>query len=132
MAGLAADPSADLSVVRNASPMIHAALAVLVLTVATVLAVYKPSGMTRYGWRKQHEKGMVPRQIPPQGTPTHGEGDVSRPERQLVTGPPWRRYVLIGIIGLVLLLVLLHLMEGGIPQPLRSLHRPLLHDVKFR
>jgi hypothetical protein len=59
MAGVAADPSADLGVVRNASPRLHAALALLVLLVATVLAVYKPRGMTRYGWRKQHEQRTV-------------------------------------------------------------------------
>jgi len=59
MAGVAADPSADLDVVRNASPRLHAALALLVLLVATVLAVYKPRGMTRYGRRKQHEQRMV-------------------------------------------------------------------------
>jgi hypothetical protein len=52
MASVAADPSADLGVVRNASPTLHAALALLVLLVATVLAVYKPRGMTPYGWRK--------------------------------------------------------------------------------
>ena len=56
MAGVAADPDADLGVVRNASPTLHAALALLVLLVAVVLAVYKPQGMTRYGWRKQHEQ----------------------------------------------------------------------------
>jgi len=56
MAGVAADPSADLGVVRNASPMLHATLALLVLLVATVLAVYKPRGMTRYGQRKQHQR----------------------------------------------------------------------------
>jgi hypothetical protein len=54
--GLAADPSADLGVVRNASSGLHAALALLVLLAATVLAVYKPRGMTRYGWRKQQEE----------------------------------------------------------------------------
>jgi hypothetical protein len=59
MAGVAADPSADLGVVRNASPRLPAALARLVLLVATVLAVYKPRGMTRYGWRKQHEQRTV-------------------------------------------------------------------------
>jgi len=59
MAGVAVDPSADLALVRNASPMLHAALALLVLLVATVLAVYKPRGMTRYGWRKQHEQRAV-------------------------------------------------------------------------
>jgi hypothetical protein len=56
MASVAADPSADLGVVRNDSPSLHAALAVLVLLVATVLAVYKPRGMTRYGRRKQQEE----------------------------------------------------------------------------
>jgi uncharacterized membrane protein len=53
MAAVAADPSVDLAMVRNASPMLHAVLAVLLLLVATVLAVYKPQGMTPYGWRKQ-------------------------------------------------------------------------------
>src|SRR5215210_6962527 len=56
MAGVAADPSADLGVVRNASPVVHAALALLVLLVAAVLAVYKPRGMTRYGRRKHQEE----------------------------------------------------------------------------
>jgi hypothetical protein len=55
MAGRAADPSADLGAVRNASPLLHAALALVLFLVATVLAVYKPRGMTRYGWRKQHQ-----------------------------------------------------------------------------
>jgi hypothetical protein len=45
--------------VRNASPRLHAALALLVLLVATTLAVYKPRGMTPYGWRKQHEQRKV-------------------------------------------------------------------------
>ncbi len=48
--------SDDLSGLRNPSPMIHAALALLLLLVATVLAVYKPRGLTPYGWRKQHEQ----------------------------------------------------------------------------
>jgi hypothetical protein len=59
MAGVAADPSADLSVVRNASPVLHAALALLLLLVATTLAVYKPRGMTRYGRRKQRDQPTV-------------------------------------------------------------------------
>jgi hypothetical protein len=59
MAGVAADPSADLGAVRNASPGLHAALALLLLLVATVLAMYKPRGMTRYGRRKHHEQRKV-------------------------------------------------------------------------
>jgi hypothetical protein len=53
MADVAADPSADLGVVRNASPLLHAAAAMLLLLAATVLAVYKPRGITPYGRRKQ-------------------------------------------------------------------------------
>ena len=34
----------------------HASGALLFLLVATTLSVYKPRGMTRYGWRKQHEQ----------------------------------------------------------------------------
>lgn len=56
MAGVAGDPSSDLAWVRNPSPALHAMLALLALLVATVLAVYKPRGMTRYGWRKQEER----------------------------------------------------------------------------
>ena len=40
---------ADLGIVRNASPAVHSALALLLLIVASVLAVYKPSGMTPMG-----------------------------------------------------------------------------------
>jgi hypothetical protein len=59
MAGVAADPNAELGVVRNASPALHAGAALLLLVVATTLAVYKPRGVTRYGRRKQHEQGTV-------------------------------------------------------------------------
>jgi hypothetical protein len=48
--------SDDLGVVRNASPLLHATLALLVLLVATTLAVYKPRGMTPYGQRKQRDQ----------------------------------------------------------------------------
>ena len=30
--------------------------ALIALLVANILAVYKPKGMTRYGWRKQYEE----------------------------------------------------------------------------
>ena len=46
----------DLRVLRDPSPVLHASLALLLLLVATVLGLYKPPGMTRYGWRKQHEQ----------------------------------------------------------------------------
>jgi len=35
------------------SPVVHAGAAILVLLVAAMLSVFKPRGLTRYGWRKQ-------------------------------------------------------------------------------
>ena len=49
MAEVAADPSAELSAVRNASPLLHAGGALVLLLVATGLAVYKPRGTTPLG-----------------------------------------------------------------------------------
>jgi hypothetical protein len=46
--------SADLGLLRSPSVVIHSVLALLVLLVATTLAVYKPRGLTPYGQRKQH------------------------------------------------------------------------------
>lgn len=59
MARVAADPSIDLAMVRNASPALHAALALMLLLVATGLSVYKPRGLTAYGWRKQQQQRRV-------------------------------------------------------------------------
>ena len=36
--------------------VVHATGGLVVLLVPAVLSVYKPPGMTRYGWRKQHEQ----------------------------------------------------------------------------
>ncbi len=61
LAGVAAETTlsgGDLSGLRDPSPVLHAVLALLLLLVATVLAVYKPRGMTRYGQRKQREQRM--------------------------------------------------------------------------
>jgi hypothetical protein len=52
MAGVAADPVVELGLVRNPSPMVHAILALVLLVIATVLAIYKPFGMTPYASRK--------------------------------------------------------------------------------
>jgi len=38
------------------SLVVHAGGGLLILLTATVLSVYKPRGMTRYGWRKQNEQ----------------------------------------------------------------------------
>jgi hypothetical protein len=47
--------SAELLGLRR-SPVIHAAGGLLVLLVPVALSLYKPRGMTRYGWRRQHEE----------------------------------------------------------------------------
>jgi hypothetical protein len=57
LADVAANPSADLDSVRHASPVLHAALALVLLLAATVLAVYKPRGVTWYGRRTQRGEG---------------------------------------------------------------------------
>lgn len=46
----------DLSRLRDPSPVVHAAGALVLLVVATTLSVYKPPGMTRYGQRKQRAR----------------------------------------------------------------------------
>lgn len=53
--------SDELGVLRNPSPVLHAGAALLILIVATALSVYKPRGLTRYGWRKQHEQRQTAR-----------------------------------------------------------------------
>jgi hypothetical protein len=53
MAGVAADPVVELGLVRNSSPLLHAILALVLLLAATVLAIYKPFGMTPFGAREQ-------------------------------------------------------------------------------
>lgn len=55
LAGVAATTdSANLGGLRG--ELLHAGGGLLVLLVATTLSVYKPQGMTPYGWRKQHEQ----------------------------------------------------------------------------
>ncbi len=41
---------------RSPAPLAHAGAALLLLLVATTLSVYKPRGMTAYGWRKQQKE----------------------------------------------------------------------------
>ena len=44
---------------RLGGDLLHAGGGLLVLLVITVLNVYKPRGMTPYGWRKQHERRAI-------------------------------------------------------------------------
>ena len=50
--------SHDLSQVRI-QIAVDACAAAIVLLIATVLAIYKPRGATRYGWRKQQERRAI-------------------------------------------------------------------------
>jgi len=52
-------PTADLHGMRI-QLVIEASAALSVLLLATVLSVYKPKGMTRYGWRKQYAERALP------------------------------------------------------------------------
>ena len=60
LAARAASADADPGGLRDPSPVLHSGAALLLLVVATTLAVYKPRGMTRYGWRKQQEQMSQP------------------------------------------------------------------------
>ena len=47
MAAMAGDPRADVGALRNWSPALQAVLALVMLLLATVLALFKPRGLTR-------------------------------------------------------------------------------------
>lgn len=46
----------DRALLPSSSPVLHSAAALVVLLVAAALSVYKPKGLTRYGWRKQQQR----------------------------------------------------------------------------
>lgn len=59
-ADVAADPTASGDDLRAlGSTLVHSVGGTVVLLVILVLNVYKPRGMTRYGWRKQQERRVV-------------------------------------------------------------------------
>lgn len=100
MAGIAADPVVDLETVRNASPLVHSILAVVLLLVATALGVYKPFGMTPYGRRL-----AFPDCVAVAGT--HRVADTDLFGRR-----GWGPYLVLGVIGLMLLVIALHMVGG--------------------
>ena len=55
LADVAADSGAGLGELRVPTFVLHSSVALVLLLAATALAIYKPRGMTRYGWRKQQE-----------------------------------------------------------------------------
>ena len=59
----AADPATSIDHLRSMpSTLAHSVGGTVVLLVILVLNVYKPQGLTRYGWRKQHEQRQMSRQ----------------------------------------------------------------------
>src|SRR5205823_3537878 len=55
-------PQADAAVLRGGlgGDLFHPGVGLLVLLAITVLNVYKPAGLTPYGWRKQREQWSAP------------------------------------------------------------------------
>ena len=101
MAGVAADPVMDLAAVRNASPIVHAVLALALLLAATVLGVYKPFGMTAYGIRRLDEQRRF--------VSSSGESAVGVDERT----PTWIYLAGAIAIALALLVIISHLMGAS-------------------
>jgi hypothetical protein len=60
-----------------AGDLLHPAAGLLVLLVITGLNVYKPRGVTPYGWRKQREERAARRR----GVTVIGDGPLARPAR---------------------------------------------------
>jgi hypothetical protein len=107
MAGVAADPVLDLAAVRNASPIVHAILALILLLAATVLGVYKPFGMTDYGRRKHNEQRQAVSSTTRARAGTAADCDTG-------STPAWVYVAGAVAIALALLVVILHL-TGHVP-----------------
>lgn len=83
-ADIAADPRTSTSDLRAlGSTLVHSVGGIMVLLVNMWLNVYKPRGLTPYGWRKQHEErarlaqraSTVSRPEVSRGMPGPGESD---------------------------------------------------------
>ncbi|MEP7308076.1 MAG: hypothetical protein ABJA98_21450, partial [Acidobacteriota bacterium] len=119
MAGVAADPVVALGLVRNPSPMVHSILALVLLIAATVLAVYKPLGMTAYGHRREAERRQLSHPVLAQGrrvsTPVEAEPALMAPTCNSRTPTP--RWVYVSWILAVAFLVAFfafHLLFGRV------------------
>jgi len=103
--------------------VVHTIGGLLVLLTATSLSVFKPWGRTLYG-RRAHERRKES-QVGPAATPDAGDqpkeaqaaGPPSRPEaagpgRSAAARTRWGLYLLLGVIGLIVLFLVLHLSGG--------------------
>ena len=106
MAGVAADPVVDLEVVRNASPIVHAILALALLVAATVLGVYKPFGTTAHGERTLQDLRRPVSALAPASAGTARGLDADRT-------PAWIYVIGAAALAVALLVVILHLAGAG-------------------
>jgi hypothetical protein len=125
----AASFGADVGALRHPTFVVHAAGGLLVLLTATMLSVYKPWGMTRYGLRKRRGRREEAESTPPGVTgdrvdtytavatlrPGVAEDLVISPTGEPDSGSRRRLYILLGGVGLLLLFVGLHL--AGVVGP---------------
>jgi len=74
-----------------------AGAALLALLVNVTLSIYKPGGMTPYGRRKQEEERQLP------------AGEISGEP-----APVWIKLLAIGVVGLIVAFVMLHLAGSGL------------------
>ena len=97
MSNTAGDSEAALSLVRSPSPAVHSVLALVVLSAATWLGVYKPFGLTPYGVRSGTRDSDTPRV---------GQSDGG-------LGWSWSVVAVMILIAVLLVLGLLHSATGG-------------------
>lgn len=72
-AEVAAEPGATAAQLRGlGSTLVHSIGGALLLIAMLVLNVYKPAGLTPYGWRKQHEE-LAARSRPVLASPPSGD-----------------------------------------------------------
>lgn len=99
--------------------VVHAGGGLLVLLTTTTLSIYKPWGRTPYGRRKALQPALRPRRAAeageadmPADRTSRGRVDVAHTIAPSARAP-WRKYVILGLIGMVLLFLVLHLAGGG-------------------
>lgn len=103
MAAVAGDPVVQLGLVRSPSPVVHAVLALILLLIATWLAVYKPFGVTPYAGRtnSQSQESSWRAGVPLSTIPSNAES-----RTQI-----WMYVIAFVVLGLMLVVVLLHLRD---------------------
>jgi hypothetical protein len=103
MTGAAADPVIELGPVRNPSPLVHAILALLLLLIATALAIYKPFGMTAYGRNQNARRRALPSDALPETVVANAGTGTSF----------WFYAIAAFVLAAILAFVIVHLLSGG-------------------